>query len=214
MNYIYLHGFLSGPDSKKGLFLKARFEKLGVGLHLPDLNHGNFTHITITSQLKVVSSLTHKLPGDKVLIGSSLGGYLAALSAMKFPQIRKLVLIAPAFGFIPRYLKRLTREQREEWKRKGFIKLFHYHHQEQRLLAYDIVKDAAKYQDLEIQNSQPSLLIHGLQDESVPYRESIEYASRHAGAELLLLPADHGMLDKLEIIWNYMKIFLKLEERM
>ncbi|RQV98876.1 MAG: esterase, partial [Calditrichaeota bacterium] len=108
MNYIYLHGFLSGPDSNKGLFFKSCFEKLGLVLHLPDLNDGNFTHMTITSQLKVVSSLTHKLPGDTVLIGSSLGGYLTALSAMEIPQIRKLVLIAPAFGFIPRYLKRLT----------------------------------------------------------------------------------------------------------
>ena len=36
--WAYLHGFLSGPESFKGRYFQQYLEKLGVDLHLVDLN--------------------------------------------------------------------------------------------------------------------------------------------------------------------------------
>ena len=45
-----------------------------------------------------------------VLMGSSLGGYLAALYAERHPKaVDRLVLIAPAFGFLQRWEGALER---------------------------------------------------------------------------------------------------------
>ena len=35
--FIYLHGFASGPDSNKAQAFKKRFEKLNIVFHIPDL---------------------------------------------------------------------------------------------------------------------------------------------------------------------------------
>ncbi len=42
MSLIYLHGFASGPMSKKAQFFRRRFEEIGVEMQIPDLSEGNF----------------------------------------------------------------------------------------------------------------------------------------------------------------------------
>ena len=75
--FIYLHGFASGPASKKARFFEERFAELGMGLEVPDLAEGNFTGLTMSGQLAVVERMAAGEPVS--LIGSSMGGYLAAL---------------------------------------------------------------------------------------------------------------------------------------
>src|SRR5579883_715627 len=98
---IYLHGFASGPSSKKARFFAERIPHLEV----PDLARGDFEHLTITGQLEVIRDLAKGEPVH--LIGSSLGGYLAALYASRHPEVQKLVLMAPAFEFKSRWEERL-----------------------------------------------------------------------------------------------------------
>jgi hypothetical protein len=50
MQYFYLHGFLSGPQSNKGKFLNLKFNQSGNNLISPDLNDGDFSRMTISSQ--------------------------------------------------------------------------------------------------------------------------------------------------------------------
>jgi len=111
LRYIYLHGFLSGPSSNKGVFLSQQFQKDGIDLLRPDLNGGDFEHLTITSQLKIIDNIIQSSEEDITMLGSSLGGFLAALAAERWPQVKKLVLMAPAFDFVKRYFDRLTPEQ-------------------------------------------------------------------------------------------------------
>lgn len=212
MKYIYLHGFLSGPSSVKGEFLYGHFGKIQLDLIRPDLNGDDFEKMTLTSQLEIINGVIDHADQEVVLIGSSLGGYLAALIAGTRPEVRKLVLLAPAFDFISRYVDRLTDKQLEEWRDTGFIRLYQYHYKTHRKLGYQIVEDARLYKNHQINIQIPLLIIHGLRDESVPYQVSIDFLQNHPAGEMLLLPTDHGMLDKLGIIWNYMKIFLELPE--
>src|SRR5712692_10702133 len=117
MRILYLHGFASGPASKKAAFFRARIPELDV----PDLAQGDFEHLTITGQLAVIERLA---AGEPVaLIGSSLGGYLAALYAARHPEVSKLVLMAPAFGFLRRWSQS---PDAAEWRRTGFLQVYHY----------------------------------------------------------------------------------------
>ncbi len=72
--YIYLHGFASGPRSQKARDLGDQFARLNIPLTIPDLNQGDFTHLTLTRQIKQVEALFPPAPTPVTLIGSSFGG--------------------------------------------------------------------------------------------------------------------------------------------
>ena len=79
MRIIYLHGFASGPGSRKAQVFRARFEEAGVSVAVPHLDGGNFFSLTISGQYDILSREANGEP--VVLVGSSMGGYLAALYA-------------------------------------------------------------------------------------------------------------------------------------
>ena len=51
---VYLHGFASGPASKKAQLFAARCAALGATVEVPDLAEGDFRGLTVTGQLKTV----------------------------------------------------------------------------------------------------------------------------------------------------------------
>src|SRR3989442_129215 len=126
MHVLYLHGFASGPQSSKGLFFQERFAALGIPVDLPDLSDGDFEHLTITHQLEVIDRRVQELT-PALVIGSSLGGYLAALYAARHPGLfRHLVLLAPGFGFGRLWPQSLGEEQLRRWRERGWIEVYHY----------------------------------------------------------------------------------------
>jgi len=85
----YIHGYLSEPNSTKGTILK---EKLGViPIKYRDCSPENLV-IRIC-----VDNIKKEIEDDKniILIGSSLGGFLAAKTALEVP-VKKLILLNPA----------------------------------------------------------------------------------------------------------------------
>ena len=92
---LYLHGFASSPASSKARFFAARLRAAGGRVEIPDLAAGDFEHLTITGQLRVIEQAA---AGEPVaLMGSSLGGYLAGLYAARHPEVSRVILLAPAF---------------------------------------------------------------------------------------------------------------------
>ena len=53
-NILYLHGFASSPDSRKGRFFLERFSSLGADVHIPELVTGTFEKTTLSAQREVV----------------------------------------------------------------------------------------------------------------------------------------------------------------
>src|SRR5580658_8950029 len=98
--FVYLHGFASSPGSRKARFFEERVRELGSGLEIPDLAQGNCRNLTLTAQLNVIAQIGRDQRTS--LIGSSMGGYVAALYAAQHPEVDKLVLLAPAFSFASR----------------------------------------------------------------------------------------------------------------
>jgi pimeloyl-ACP methyl ester carboxylesterase len=120
---LYLHGFASGPGSHKAAWLGTHLARHGVELEVPDLNAGDFSHLTLTRQMAVLDALLAGEPGPVTLIGSSFGGYLAALLAEQDPRVERLVLLAPAFGFGALLESLFGAETMARWQRDGSLQL-------------------------------------------------------------------------------------------
>jgi pimeloyl-ACP methyl ester carboxylesterase len=90
---IYLHGSDSNSQTYKAQVLRRIYPELVV----PDFSG------PLAERMELINLLLHKSRGW-IMIGSSLGGLMAALYASRNPdQLRKLILLAPALmepGFI------------------------------------------------------------------------------------------------------------------
>jgi pimeloyl-ACP methyl ester carboxylesterase len=208
MRIVYLHGFASSPQSGKACFFAERFRELGVPFVAPQLDEGNFEGLTIGGQLRVVEKAVGGEP--VVLMGSSLGGYIAALYAARSVQVDKLVLLAPAFQFPTRWRARYSAEELELWRRRGTIPFFHYGFKEERDLGFQIVEDAQKYED-EPAFHQPALVLHGRKDDVVPVELSRAFAEGHPNVTLRLFDSGHELTDVLDQIWVETARFLKFQ---
>jgi uncharacterized protein len=208
MRIVYLHGFASSPQSGKARFFAEKFGALGVPFTAPQLDEGNFEGPTISGQLGVVEREVRGEP--VVLMGSSLGGYLAALYAARHQEIEKLVLLAPAYQFPTRWRARYSAEELELWRRRGTIPFFHYGFKEERGLGFQMVEDARKYED-EPAFRQPALVLHGLKDDVVPAALSKAFAERHPNVTLRLLDSGHELTDVLEDLWMETATFLEFQ---
>lgn len=181
MRYVYLHGFASSPQSSKARAFKAAFPELEI----PELDGGDFEHLTVTGQLAILENTLHGEPAQ--LIGSSMGGYLAALYAAAHPEISRMVLLAPALGFAPR------------WKEKTSLEVFHHGSGTMRRVHYGLVEDAMKYSPTP-DFKQPALIFHGIRDEVVPIGNSRVFVTGHRNAKLVELDSDHELLNVLDRI--------------
>ena len=89
-NIFYFHGFASSADSTKAKvfsdFIKEKFPT--IYLHIPNIDN------SIEKSFTQLKNLVEENAGDRLFIGSSLGGFYASYFAEKFDS--KAVLINPA----------------------------------------------------------------------------------------------------------------------
>jgi pimeloyl-ACP methyl ester carboxylesterase len=129
---LWLPGFLSDMASTKALALAEwarttrlsmlRFDYSGHGL-----SEGNLLHASIGDWLEEASAMLGLVQGRRsIVIGSSMGGWIALLLARKLAregtlkQLAGLVLIAPAFDMTERLMwHRLTPEMKDTIERDG-----------------------------------------------------------------------------------------------
>ena len=203
--FVYLHGFASSPSSRKARFFEERFRELGIGLEVPDLAEGNFRDLTLTAQLNVVTRLCRDEPVS--LIGSSMGGYLAALYASRHPELEKLVLLAPAFSFASRWPETLGEEAMDRWKQTNTLRVFHYSEGRETDLGYQLIEDALQYEAYP-ELDQPTLIFQGRNDTMVPPVYAQTFAARRPNASLRLVESDHDLVNVLDEMWKETEQFL------
>lgn len=209
MRFLYLHGFASGPQSRKAREFQAALAASPAfpELEIPQLDQGDFNHLTISGQLQVMEVT---LRGEAAcLIGSSLGGYLAALYAGNHPEIDRLVLLAPAFGFSSRWKELTGPEKMRSWRETGWLEVFHYADGAQRRVHYGLYEDANRFPSVP-DFTQPALIFHGRRDDVVPVEFSRRFAASHANAKLIELESDHELTDALDKITAAAIPFLRM----
>jgi pimeloyl-ACP methyl ester carboxylesterase len=203
---IYLHGFASSPQSSKARYFGQKFAAIGCCLETPDLTQGNFEHSTLSQQLAYLDSFIAKDPA--VLMGSSMGGYLAALYAARYPRnVSAVALMAPAFGLAVRWTRSLGFDAMGEWQRCGYRDVFHYGENREARISYDLIADGLQYEEFPAVRCR-ALVIHGRRDESVDYQLSVRFCEGRANAELVLYDSDHQLLDVLDPMWERVTNFL------
>lgn len=211
MQYIYLHGFASSPKSAKVSYLLDRFRERNLELATPDFNQGDFSHLTITRQLTQVASLLDDRP--VTLIGSSLGGLTAAWLGEKYPQVERLVLIAPAFGFLDHWLPKLTPAELSQWQTSGYKPIYHYGAGRSLPLHYEFVTDAQSYDTPSLTRAIPTLICHGSHDEVIPMAASYDYAQERPWVKFREYPSDHTLMDAIDLIWQEIQEFCQLSSK-
>ena len=202
---LYLHGFASGPASKKAQFFSQKLRAIGEEVIVPELDGGDFYNLTITSQLEIIDKVSR---GRAVTImGSSMGGYLAALYAEKHPEVKRLILLAPAFGFARRWPIKLGIQVVDQWRADGSMEMFHYGEKKSRRIGYQLLEDGLKYPD-NPNFGQPALIFHGIDDDTVPASFSQEFARLHKNVELHVWQSGHELTNVLEPMWERVRTFL------
>jgi pimeloyl-ACP methyl ester carboxylesterase len=199
-----LHGFASSPESRKARFFAQKLSHEGFSVDIPDLAAGDFEHLTISGQLEIVARHAANLP--VILIGSSLGGYLAALFAARHPEVTKVVMLAPAFGFHDLWTATLGSEKLRMWRENGSIPVFHYGYGKEMPLAFDLMEDASRFEAFP-DFRQPGLILHGLDDPVVPITGSRRFENR-ANIRLLEFRSGHELTDVLDDMWQPTRDFL------
>ena len=202
---VYLHGFASGPGSRKAQYFRERFLESGHSLAIPDLAEGDFENLTITGQLRVVERLVGDRPA--ILIGSSMGGYLTALYAARHPAVCRVVLLAPAFGFAARWPESLGADLMAEWEQTGWRTVPHYGDKIERRLNYKIIEDGRKFEEYP-DVRQRALLFHGRNDTVVPPSLSQTFAASRPNVTLEMLDSDHELTDVLPYLWERTRQFV------
>lgn len=210
--YIYLHGFASSPQSAKAQDISQRFAQIQTQLTIPDLNAGGFSHLTITRQIQQVAALFTANSLSVTLIGSSLGGLTAAHLAQQYSQVQRLILLAPAFGFLSHWLPKMGEEAVQHWQQEGYYPVYHYGEGRSLSLSYNFVTDAAQYQEDLLQRPIPTLILHGTQDEVIPITASRNFASSRPWVKLVELESDHALANVTQEIWQAIHLFCQLPE--
>src|SRR3954467_14757780 len=210
----YLHGFASSAQSSKAAFFRERLNARQVAVVTPDFNQPDFTSLTMTRMLDQLGRELSAANDEPIaLMGSSLGGTLAILAAVRFgARIDRLVLMAPAVMFAKPGHHLLPPERVDEWRRRGALPFFHYAHNHERDLNFGFYEDSLRHDAFGAAFAQPTLIFQGLRDASVDHRTVEAFAKSRANVTLSLVDDDHQLIASLPRMWTDIRAFLGLDE--
>jgi pimeloyl-ACP methyl ester carboxylesterase len=109
------------------------------------------------------------------LFGSSMGGWAASWFALQNPElVPACVLLAPAFDFPTSRWAALTEPERRQWQQTGRLRVRNEYLDVE--IGYGLVEEADRFpvQSLTAQWRTPALIFHGMEDDVVPYANSLK----------------------------------------
>jgi len=217
MHIIYIHGFASSPESSKAQYFAERFAGRGVKFLCPDFNQPDFSTLTISRMLGQLEMCMASLPpGDVVLMGSSLGGFVAveagADQVSQAHPISRLVLLAPAVELEWERWSELGSGGIERWRQTGSVDVFHYAENKPLRLNFEFYEDAQKYRPAARRLNQPLLIFQGRHDESVSPAIVESFAHAQNDSTLHVVEDGHQLKNSLEFMWLETVRFLSLDQ--
>lgn len=203
MRVLYLHGFASSPRSSKAVFFAKQMAGKGIAMDVPDLNEPDFSTLTVTRMLRQVAGLIDRAPEPVMLIGSSLGGFVAVQAALQHAaRVQRVVLLAPALDFDGNRLSEWGDRGLEAWKISNRLDVFHYAYGRIMPVHFELYTDALRYDALNAQLAQPVQVFQGRRDTAVDPGTVERWALARPYVELHMLDDDHQLLASLPRIWR------------
>jgi pimeloyl-ACP methyl ester carboxylesterase len=199
---VFMGGFMSDMTGAKALAVEAfarqsghaclRFDYRGHGA-----SSGRFEDGTIgrwsADALTAVDALT---TGPLVLVGSSMGGWIALLTQRARPEgVRALVLIAPAPDFTESLIQaELSAEHRAELERAGVVYVPSPYGDRPTPITRALIEDGRNHLVLggPIAFDGPARILHGMLDPDVPWRHSLNLVDRLTTGDVRLVLVKDG----------------------
>ncbi|MBK8908425.1 MAG: alpha/beta hydrolase [Rhodospirillales bacterium] len=203
---VFLTGYMSDMTGGKALCLErfcrerghgyVRFDYFGHGA-----SSGAFVDGTIGRWTEdAVFVLDRLTEGPQILVGSSLGGWIMLLAALKRPErVAALLGIAAAPDFTEDLMNEtLTADQKTILERDGVVPVYSPYDPEPTPVTRLIIEEGRNHLVLrdEIPLDCPVRLIHGMRDPDVPWRTALAIAERLRSADVevtLVKDAEHRL---------------------
>lgn len=184
---VFLSGFGSDMQGKKVLFIEKwakdnnhsflRFDYSGHGLSSNNLNDTCFTDWYKDAEFLIKKLTT----GKQILIGSSMGGWVMLMLCKLLPQkVSAMIGLAPA----PDFPKNLIWENMSSLQRRQLILSKDIpitdQNKSNQFFSYKLIKDSFKNLTLseDICFNGPVNIYHGIKDQDVPYKLSMEILNK------------------------------------
>lgn len=169
----------------------TRFDYSGHGS-----SGGRFADGTITRWLEEAERVFDAFTTDpQVLVGSSMGGWLALLLARRLAErgdgdrLQGMVLLAPAVDMTKELIwDAFTAAQKRKLKKQGFLTLPSAYSPEPDLYTLALIEDGEKhlFGEQPIEAGCPVHVIQGMQDEDVPWMHATKLMERLAFDDAVL----------------------------
>ena len=208
---IWLSGYRSDMSGGKAQAVKSWAWESGFGAVLFDYSghgesEGRFEDGTISAwredTLAAIDALSE---GPVILIGSSMGGWMALLAALARPdRVKGLVLIAPAPDFTEKLMwAGLTKAQQEEVMTQG-VTLRPSDYGTPDPITKALIEDGRGWQilDAPIAFDGPVRILQGMQDADVPWTHAARLVDALTASDLtitLIKDGDHRLSREQDI---------------
>lgn len=224
---VFLGGFASDMTGTKASFLAESCQKAGVSCLLFDYrghgaSSGRFEEGCIgdwyDDALKLIDTLTQ---GPQILVGSSMGGWIALLLARARPErLAGLVGVAAAPDFTEDLIRpTMTPAQVRQLETQGFFYEREAHEVpagEDRLpITQKLMEDGARQSVLRspLRISAPVRLLQGQRDTEVPWETALKIAAHIRGDDValtLVKDGDHRLSrpQDLALLWRTVESLL------
>lgn len=190
---VFLGGFMSDMEGGKALHLEATCRARGQQYTRLDYRgHGQSGGVFAEAGISdwtgdaaaVIEAVTS---GPQVLVGSSMGGWIMLLLAnLLGARVQGLVGIAPAPDFVLRMEAAFTPAQKEELVSQGYTTRPTEYSDDPYIVSQRLIEDGK--QNLVLTEGHgftgPVRILHGMEDDAVPWRESLELMDRLASADV------------------------------
>lgn len=168
----------------------------GIALERLNLRVPSFEHLRLSAMIDVVRAA---IDDSAVVFGSSLGGLTAARTAERDPRVKALVLMAPAFGLAERWQEMLGAEF-DRWRETGWREVTDYTTGAPARVDYGFIDDARAidvgWPDVKV----PTVIVHGVNDESVPVERSRAFARGRGNVKLVEVDDGHELVKSVPLI--------------
>lgn len=190
---LFAHGFEGVPQGRKAQYLG----ELGYEVVAPRMTEKGWT---FEDQVSVLLEAIDARPDLRRAVGSSMGAFALAVAAARRPdRDLRLVLLAPAVGLHQTWAARLGEDGMARWAERGTLD--HHHHGVGREVALPYVLWTQCRDHAGVALVHPTVIVHGLHDDTIPVENALALARRSPGVRRLYAVDDgHRLLESLDLI--------------
>ncbi|MEK9968149.1 MAG: alpha/beta hydrolase [Ferrovibrio sp.] len=204
---LFCGGFRSDMTGTKAIALEAAARQHGLGYVRFDYfghgqSDGNFLDGTIGRWKEDTLAMLREIcgPAPQIVVGSSMGGWLATLAAMAMPdRTAGLVLIAPALDFTEDLMwAGMTEAQRTVLLRDGILREPSQYSDQPYEYTLKLITEGREHMILKpgIVYDRPVRILQGMMDPDVPYQHAVKTVAAFQGNDTrltLLRDGDHRL---------------------